>query len=363
MIWQPILVIAIVGLALMLPGCEASAPGESTEVVGTDTIAVAATTPVITLATATTGRLPLRRQTNGKLRARREVLINSQTSGVLTGVPTEGAFYKRGSVLAITDTRPLQLARDRAAAAREEASFRHRELLLRLSTNLPPGDSGITQLARDNLLIQSGLPAAEVALEEAEFFLAQATQTAPFSGLVADVSVQAGRLIGQGEEICTLIDPTSLEAEFNLLEQEISSLGDRQRVFVSPIANPDLRLPAILDIINPRVDEGGLLRVRARLGRTSAARLYPGMNVTVTLEGASESAVLIPKEALVIRSGRSLVFTYDASSGRAKWQYVTVAHENDEQVALSEGVEAGQQVIVSGNLNLDHDSRVRVEVK
>jgi hypothetical protein len=37
------------------------------------------------------------------------------------------------------------------------------------------------------------------------------------------------------------------------------------KVFVSPAAHPELRLPATLDILNPRVDDGGLLRARDRL--------------------------------------------------------------------------------------------------
>lgn len=350
---------------LLMVGCNYGSPNtEETKIDNTGQGAMPQpTTPIVTLATATTGRLPLRRQTNGKLRARREITISSQTSGILTQAPTEGAYYEAGATLAATDTRAPELARDRAAAAREEAAFRQRDLLLRLSTNLPVGDTSVTQLARDNLLIQSGLPAAEVALTEAEYQLALAVQTAPFDGGIADVKVQAGSLVNLGEEICTLVDPTSLEAEFSLLEQEIGRLGDRQRVFVSPIARPDLRIPATLDIINPRVDEGGLLRVRARLGRTGKEKLYPGMNVDIILESDSREAVLVPKSAIVLRSGKTLVFTYDPESERAKWQYVTVAYENNEQVALSEGVEPGQQVIVSGNLNLDHDSRVRVEVK
>ena len=359
------IILFVLALLLMLWSCSEDGPPEprTAPAEAVEDAPAEPTTPTVTLATAVTGSLPLRRQTNGKLRARREVQINSQTGGILTHAPTEGAYYKAGATLAATDTRPLELARDRARAMREEAAFAERDLLLRLSTNLAPGDTSVTQLAKDNLLIQSGLPTAEVALAEAEYLLAQAVQTAPFAGTVADVKVQAGRLVSVGEEICTLIDPTSLEAEFTLIEQELATLGENQRVYISPIAQPDLRLSATLDIINPRVDEGGLLRVRARLGKTSGARLYPGMNVTVTLEGNSAPAVLVPKQAVVTRSGRSLVFTYDAASESAQWQYVTVVYENDEQVALSEGVEPGQQVIVSGNLNLDHDSRVRVAVK
>lgn len=133
------------------------------------------------------------------------------------------------------------------------------------------------------------------------------------------------------------------------------------KVFVKPAAFPELRLPATLDILNPRVDDGGLLRVRARLHSYGDTRLYPGMNVTIVLETMAPVAVVLPKSAIVLRSGRILVFTYDVPSGRAKWQYVTIGYENDEQLAITEGVEPGQQVIISGGLTLYHDSGVRVE--
>lgn len=317
--------------------------------------------PLVALHSATTGRLPLRRQATGKLRARREVMIKSQASGLVLSAPTEGTYYKKGDLLLATDPRPLELARDRAEAAKEEAAFRQRDLLLRLSTNLAPEDStSITDLARQNILIQSGLPTAEVALAEAEYQLSLARLKAPFSGRAADVKVQAGRQLSAGEEICTLIDPNSLEAEFSLLEQELAGTQVQGKVFVSPAAHPELRLPATLDILNPRVDDGGLLRARARLRSYADKRLYPGMNVTVTLETQAPSAVLLPKSAVVIRSGRTLVFTYDETAERAKWQYVTVGFENDELVAVTEGVEAGQQVIIAGGLTLDHDSAVRI---
>jgi multidrug efflux pump subunit AcrA (membrane-fusion protein) len=117
----------------------------------------------------------------------------------------------------------------------------------------------------------------------------------------------------------------------------------------------------LLGRLHPTVDAGGLLRARARLTNYGNARLYPGMNVTVTLENDSPTVVLLPKSAIVTRSGKALVFAYDPDSQLAKWQYVTVGYENDELVGITEGVQAGQAVIVAGNLTLDHDARVRVE--
>lgn len=345
----------------LLTACGETPDDPETESSPTTAAASPAEIPLVTLHTAATGRLPLRRRANGKLRARREITIKSRAGGLVTRAPLEGVYYKDGDLLLVTDPAPLELARARAVAARDEARFRHEDLQMRLSMNLPPGDTTITELARRNILIQSGLPTAEVALREADFQLSLARLPAPFGGRAADVKVQAGQQITAGEEICMLIDPNSLEAEFSLLEQELDGLRSGGDVFVAPAARPELRIPAALDIVNPRVEDGGLLRVRARLRGKVPAGLYPGMNVTVTLERSSPEVVLLPKSAVVTRSGRSLVFTYDEGDGRAKWQYVTVGYENDELVGVTEGVEIGQAVIVGGNLTLDHDVGVRVE--
>jgi membrane fusion protein, multidrug efflux system len=76
--------------------------------------------------------------------------------------------------------------------------------------------------------------------------------------------------------------------------------------------------------------------------------------------------LVVPKEAVVERSGRKVVFCYEAESdtlGLAKWHYVTVLHENQQQLAIGEGLKAGEKVIVEGNMNLGHDARIRLKSK
>ena len=36
------------------------------------------------------------------------------------------------------------------------------------------------------------------------------------------------------------------------------------------------------------------------------------------------------------------------------------AYENDTQLAISEGIKAGEEVIIEGNLNLSHDAKVEI---
>jgi Cu(I)/Ag(I) efflux system membrane fusion protein len=71
----------------------------------------------------------------------------------------------------------------------------------------------------------------------------------------------------------------------------------------------------------------------------------------------------VPKSALLTRGERTLVFVYDSLRQVADWRDVEVIGENREDIAVANGVEAGEQVIITGNLTLDHQSPVRLAGK
>jgi multidrug efflux pump subunit AcrA (membrane-fusion protein) len=126
--------LSLVLLTLLCSHCEQ--PTANLDAVATTAITQPVETnaeiPRVALHLATTGRLPLRRRATGKLRARRQILVKSRSGGDVITAPTEGTYYQKGDLLLATDPQPLALSRDRAAAARNEAAFRQRDLLLRL---------------------------------------------------------------------------------------------------------------------------------------------------------------------------------------------------------------------------------------
>lgn len=346
----------------LITGCSATSSESSPQTTesqvaqsSVDTLVV----PKVEVLPATRGRLPLRKTINGLIRARRQLRVSSEIGGRLLITPEEGSYYPAGNLLALLDSSALVLAVQAAEVVVQEADFNHRDLLLQMG-NAYPGDT-LTEVQAGNILIRSGLPAAQVALAEAQFRLSQCRIQAPFGGYIADLSIQPGEFINATEEICTLIDPNSLEAEFYILEQELASIRQIDKVLVSPLSDESLSIPARLDIINPSVDEGGLVRVRAKLQSFRAThRLFVGMNVRLQLETIAAEAIVIPKRAMVLRAGREVVFVYEPDTQRAIWRYVEIAHENDEALALSSGLEEGDLVIVSGQLTLDHESPVRL---
>jgi len=62
---------------------------------------------------------------------------------------------------------------------------------------------------------------------------------------------------------------------------------------------------------------------------------------------------------VVLRQGKEVVFTYE--DGKALWNYVKTGLENSSRYTIESGLEPGMEVIVSGNLNLAHETPVTRE--
>ena len=85
------------------------------------------------------------------------------------------------------------------------------------------------------------------------------------------------------------------------------------------------------------------------------------MNCTAVIKAPASRSLIVPKEAVVMRSGKAVVFTLQ--DGKAKWNYVAVGKDNGKEVEIKEGVTAGQKVITTNNLQLAHDAPVKEVIK
>ena len=71
-----------------------------------------------------------------------------------------------------------------------------------------------------------------------------------------------------------------------------------------------------------------------------------------------DEKLIVPKSAVVLRSGRQVVFTLE--KGKALWNYVQTGLENMELYTIEDGLKEGDTVITTGNLNLAHETPVNV---
>ena len=130
-------------------------------------------------------------------------------------------------------------------------------------------------------LSKSQLDMAKTKLAAAQHELSSGVLTAPFDGVVANVSVQAHQLAQAGKTVCRVIASGDMAVVFRVMEADLSRYHVGTAVAIVPTANQSKCYDATVSEINPVVDEQGAVTLRARL--SNASDLFDGMNVEVIL--------------------------------------------------------------------------------
>ena len=210
---------------------------------------------------------------------------------------------------------------------------------------------------------RTGLATAKADEERARLNLERTEIRAPFSGVISDLDLQSGERITTGDLICNLINNTEVEAEVGVLESDLRGLEvGRAALLAIPALAETLR--ATVDVIAPEIDpDSRTCRVLLRY-TSDDGRVRPGMFVRASIAGQTfEDRVLVPREAILMRDDRPLVFKVE--DNRAKWVYVTTGLQNDRVVEIKSVIQGGPldpgtKVIVSDHLTLTENAKVKV---
>ncbi|MDR1407994.1 MAG: efflux RND transporter periplasmic adaptor subunit [Tannerella sp.] len=294
---------------------------------------------------------------NGKLLAGRSADMRFESAEPVAAIHVRnGDRVDRGQPVAELAAFRLENKTVQARDALDRAKLDLQDILI--GQGFAPDDSSAVPPATWELaLTKSGYRQAQAQYELALHEARNAVLRAPFDGVVANLFSKTFNQASTSDVFCTIIDPGSLEASFSVLENELSLIRTGDRVVITPFARPADSVEGVLSEINPLVDENGTVRVKARISHPG--QLFEGMNVRVSIQRSLGKQMVVPKEAVVIRSGKQVVFTL--VDGKANWVYVRTGLENASQYTIVEGLNEGDIIITDGNINLAHESPVEVK--
>jgi len=264
-----------------------------------------------------------------------------------------GQFVKKGTVLASLDNYLIKNQIKKAEINLKNAGWKRKKLLVEYNLTDTSNSPSL-----DFINSTSGFYEAKNQLENLNLQFEETLLKAPFSGVISNLTTKQGNYTNTSEPFCTLISKNNPEAVFYILDTELLMVESGEKTEIIPFSMPDRKYNGILTEINPQVDENGLIRVKSTI-LNADNKLLEGMNVKVILNKTTKNSLVIPKSALVIRSGKEVVFTLKDSL--AVWNYVKISGENSEYYAVSKGLNTGDTIIVSNNMNLSHDARVNAK--
>jgi RND family efflux transporter MFP subunit len=294
---------------------------------------------------------------NGRLEALQKAKLRFNVSGELAKIfVSNGQRVKKGQLLARLDDFSLKNDLNKAQNQLEKAKVNFKDVLIGQGyeaedTASVPND--FLRIAK----VKSGLADAQTDLKEAKHRLKSASLYAPFSGVVANIEKKEYDKIGSGENFCTLIDNSKYHVNFSVLESELEEIKLNKAIITKPLAGGTFY--GKIDQINPVVDENGLVTVRGLVNNTNG-KLLEGMNAKVLVKTKVPGQLIIPKTAMVLRQNKEVVFTVKNDS-IAMWNYVNTGLENSKSYTITKGLNPNEIVIISGNVNLAHESIVDVQ--
>ena len=347
---------------------------------------------------------PLRAEATGHLATWRRAVISAEASGIVVDRPVEEGYrVQEGAVLLQLDDRDQLIRLQEAEAAVLKARVEY-GVDLRMSGDVPAADTTDLAVARTRLreaqqafdagnltsgeladmrrrfdalnvlagnqqdavrAVTTNLTQSEQLLERARLDLSRTRVLAPFAGRVADLKVEIGQRLGAGTEILTLLEDSRMKVAVDVLEADL--------VHISEGATANVRIPSFSEevflgrvfAVNPVVDpKTGTGRVTVALPNPGG-RLVAGLFADVALErGRLQDRLVVPKEALLVRQGRDLVFR--VVKGHAFWTYVNVGARSGKFAEVTQTSEStsslapGDSILVAGHHALAHDTPIEI---
>lgn len=295
-----------------------------------------------------------------------DVLVSSETSGTVRRVLVEvGDRVQAGALLVQVDAELKQLAVQQAKAAVRKAKATFEKASRDFDRNRKLYDNKdiskhVFETARLNKESSfAALLSAEANLKIAERRLRDAGIRSPVDGLVAARMVELGSMVAPGSPVAKVVDISRVKVKFGVPEREIVKLYKEQPARVTVVSYRGLDFSGTVSSVGPQADLATRTFPVEVLVDNPGGKLKAGMVANVAVAARTlQDVPLLPKSALLERAGQMIIFV--VRDGRAERRLPRLGLETGDKVAVTEGVQVGESVVVLGQENLSDGVEVSV---
>ncbi|MFT5090610.1 MAG: membrane fusion protein (multidrug efflux system) [Candidatus Latescibacterota bacterium] len=289
---------------------------------------------------------------NSTVETEESVQVFPQISGLVERiVAEEGDRVEVGDTLLAIEDDQLRIAYKEAKVNFEfqETNFRRNEAMFKRKL--------ISDQDYDTKRFE--LEQARLRYDRAQLELEHSVIVAPFSGVITDRFVQVGARVGSGTHLYDLIKLEDMIARVFVPGQYLAVVAKKQQAVVESDFLPGKTFEGWVKRISPVVDpRSGTFKVTVGL-RDRFEHLRPGIFVNVRIvTDTHETAVLIPKQAIVYDGGDQYVFAVrDTIAQRIA---LSAGYEDSRHIEALTDIDPGTPIIIVGQNGLKDGARVRI---
>ncbi len=223
----------------------------------------------------------------------------------------------------------------------------------------------LTRLSEENAVTKRDLEQATIGLKKAKADLINARKAlgntsikAPISGYINNDFITVGQLLGGGSPVCEIVNNSKLKLNIKVSEREVYKIKTGQSVIVSLTAFPDKKFNGTITSIAEKADAVMKFNVEITLDNDVNAHLKSGLYAEALLPVKNEEKLIISKAGIVGSMESPVV--YVALDGKAVKRELIIGQSNNKQVEVLSGLSDGEQVIISGQLNLKDGDEINI---
>jgi multidrug efflux system membrane fusion protein len=304
--------------------------------------------------------------------AREVVTVQPEVSGKITEIHfADGANLKKGDLLFTIDPRPFEaqlnaaqanLAQSKAALDFAQVQFTRVKDLIE-SRAIARQDYDTRKNAVD--VGEAQVKQNEAALESARLNLDYTSIRSPIDGRAGHRLVDTGNVVtANTTQLLSIERLDPIYADFTATESDLSQV---QRELAKHPLKAEVRLPdqqkpeigSLTFVDNSVQSSSGTVMLRATVPNPSR-HLWPGQFVNVRLVLANlQKAVLVPAAATQDSAKGPFVYVVKPDS-TAELRPIKLGQRQGEMVVILQGLQAGEQVVMNGQLGVMPGGKVRV---
>lgn len=312
----------------------------------------------------------------GNVYSLQTVQIRPQVGGIIQeAYVKQGQYVKKGDPLYKIDPRPFQDTLDKAKAAlvKDQAALDLAKITVQRNAELVKKDY-ISKLNFEqyqaNVTISSGQILSDQAdIKIAELNLEWATPKSPIEGKISQYNIDVGNLVTANDPAALTdirqIDPADIrftinQKDFVEVQKSLKEGSLKFHVFL-PQASESPREGTIYFIDNHIDLATGTILLRGTVPNKDEF-FWPGEFVNIKLQfRVQPNAILAPEEAVMIGQDGPFVYVYKPDTSTVEYRKVKKGENIDHRFLIEEGLQAGEKVVVKGQINLRPDSKVSIE--
>ncbi len=288
----------------------------------------------------------------GTFEPNRELDITAQIQGeVVHDAISEGQTVHQGTLVAKIDEEQLQF---QLVAA--EADYQDAVREVRRYEALTAGEA-VPKVQLDKAQLR--LASAESQLQVLKKQIRQTRIVAPFAGVITAKLFERGTVVAPGMPLAHLTDIATLKLIVQLPEEDLLIFQRGQEVMVKTDVHPAAKYLGTVVMVGAKGDEAHNFPVHVRVQNSDEYPLRAGMYGFIQFDQTDRPETLvIPRDALVGSSRNAHIYVVRDSV--AYLESIALGETAGGELEVVSGLQPGQQVVVSGQINLTDSAQVSV---